>query len=115
MDKQQAEKAIKNAWIAAIVLAVIRLFTTIYFSDIRHFVDIALYLFVALAFYKKNKIFSVIAFIFVILVNLSFVITFFENLVGIIGLALAIFTFIMIQGIRGIFYYHKLKPLDSPK
>jgi hypothetical protein len=118
MDLQKAEKAIKSAWIAAVISGSITLFVAVLaLVGVRLFnftawvlIDVVLIFGLAYGIYRKNRVCAVIMFIYFIISKIYMLVT----VGGLAGLPLAIlFAYFFFQGIRGTFAYHKLKSNGS--
>jgi hypothetical protein len=115
MNIEEAKKAIKIAWILALVSGGITLIFGIFSKYIQDTVPInanfgfvldALIIFgLAFGIYKKSRICAVIMFVYFFDSQFRFTIS--SRTVYNIPLAL-VFLFYFYQGIRGTFYYHKL-------
>jgi serine/threonine-protein kinase len=114
MDLQKAEKAIKGAWVAAVISGSITLLVAVLsLVGVRLFnftawvlIDVALIFGLAYGIYRKNRACAVIMFVYFIISKIyMFIIG-----GGVAGLPLAIvFAYFFFQGIRGTFAYHSLK------
>ena len=118
MDLQKAEKAIKSAWIAAVVSGAITLLVAVLaLIGVRIFnftawvlIDVVLIFGLAYGIYRKNRICAVIMFVYFVVSKIYM----FVGSGGITGIPLAIiFCYFFFQGIRGTFAYHKIKGSKS--
>lgn len=112
---EDAEKGIKQAWIAGVVSGTITLLVVILsvvgldlgFS-LFALIDVALIFLLAFGTYKKNRIAAVLLLLYYLL----------NQAIRIVGgggassiVLVAIFSYFFIQGVRGTFLYHKLKDM----
>jgi len=122
MNIEQAKKAIKTAWILALVLGGITLICGIFSKHIQYFVPIKAnlwsilnaFIIFGLAFgvYKKSRFCAVIMFVYFFDSQFRFSIN--SWTISNIPLAL-VFLFYFYQGIRGTNYYHKLAADEENK
>ena len=118
MDLQKAEKAIKGAWIAAVISGSVTLLVAVLaLLGVRLFnftawvlIDVALIFGLAYGIYRRSRVCAVIMFVYFIISKIYILVT----AGGVTGLPLAIvFAYFFFQGIRGTFAYHSLKK-NSP-
>ncbi|NKQ34117.1 MAG: hypothetical protein HF973_00705 [Chloroflexi bacterium] len=113
---EDAEKGIKQAWIAGVISGTITLVVVILsvvgldlgFS-VFALIDVALIFLLSFGIYKKNRIAAVLLLAYY-LINQAIRIAG-GNTGGIV--MVAIFTYFFIQGVRGTFAYHKMKNIPA--
>ncbi|MCA9991264.1 MAG: hypothetical protein H6666_11305 [Ardenticatenaceae bacterium] len=114
MDIEEANRAIKNAWVAGLIAGGINvLLTLIYASggnllrvDWWNWVDLPLMFLLSFGVYKKNRASAIILLIYYIGSKTYF----WWNERAFIGVPIAlIFAYFLLGGVRGTLAYHKLQ------
>lgn len=108
MDKDEANNAIKSAWIAGIIVGVIILAVSLIPNTpfgLWGLIEAFIYFSLTFGVYKKNRACAVIFFIYFVSFKIFQLIALGEWKPGLLALVISIFLF---QGIRGTFAYHKI-------
>jgi asparagine N-glycosylation enzyme membrane subunit Stt3 len=112
MNQEEAEKAIRNAWIAGIISGVVTLLAIFFLAgfDLFNLIDVALIFGLTFGIYKKSRAAAVIMLIYYTISQILFRLE--QGTMSGIFLTL-VFLYFYFQGIRGTFAYHKLIKADG--
>lgn len=108
MDKDEANNAIKSAWIAGIIAGVIILVVSLIPNSpfgLGGLIEVFIYFSLTFGVYKKNRACAVIFFIYFVSFKIFQLIALGDWKPGPLALVISIFLF---QGIRGTFAYHRI-------
>jgi hypothetical protein len=109
MHLEQANKAIKQAWIAGLVSAVLSIFVAVFLmansgGSLMGFVDVAIMVVLSIGVYKKSRVAATLLFVIFVASKVWLIVTT-GNFTG--GILAAVFAVFFFQGMRGTFAYHK--------
>ncbi|MEE9399925.1 MAG: PH domain-containing protein [Dehalococcoidales bacterium] len=108
MDKDEANNAIKSAWIAGIIVGVIILVVSLIpntLFGLEGLIEVFIYFSLSFGVYKKSRACAVIFFIYFVSFKIFQLIALADWKPGLLALVISFFLF---QGIRGTFAYHRI-------